>query len=69
MDAVVGAGSTGVELAGAMGRLLPDILKHRFLHLERSQLRIVLIEPQPHALSAMLKDLGEYADGQLKHLR
>lgn len=65
---IVGAGPTGVELAGALGRLLPGIIKHRFPHLDTDQLRIVVADPADHALSSMPTELGQYADKRLRAL-
>lgn len=65
---IVGAGATGVEIAGALGRLLPDILEKRFKRIDADLLRIVLIDPESHALSSMPAELGCYADQQLRNL-
>jgi len=63
---IVGAGPTGVELAGAMGRLLPGIIDNEFPKLDRKNLHIVLVEPLSHALGAMHEPLRRYADDKLK---
>ena len=41
---VVGAGPTGVELAGALGEIANDTLRHDFRHIDPSEARIILIE-------------------------
>ena len=66
---VVGAGPTGVELAGALGEIAHDTLKHDFRDIDPSQTKILLVEaadrvlpPYPPALSEaarkMLTQLG-----------
>jgi NADH dehydrogenase len=65
---IVGAGPTGVEVAGALGRLLPGIIKNQFRQLEVSELRIVLIDPLAHTLAGMHEPLSRYADRELAAL-
>lgn len=65
---IVGAGATGVELAGALGRLLPRILKHRFARIDARELHIVVADPEQRALPTMPAELGRYADHRLKSL-
>jgi len=42
--AIVGGGPTGVELAGALGEIAHDTLKHDFRSIDPSKTRILLIE-------------------------
>lgn len=63
---IIGAGPTGVELAGAMGRLLPGIIDNQFPGLDRKELHISLVEPLPHALGGMHESLGRYTDKKLR---
>lgn len=63
---IVGAGPTGVELAGALGRLLPGIVDKQFPEIDRKQLRIMLIDPKPRALATMHESLGIYAGQRLQ---
>jgi len=63
---IVGAGPTGVELAGAMGRLLPGIITNEFPGLDPQELQIALVEPLPHSLGAMHEQLSRYADRKLR---
>ncbi len=56
---VVGGGPTGVELAGAVGEIARDTLRHDFRRIDPSKARILLVEgtdrilpPYPPALSA-----------------
>jgi NADH dehydrogenase len=55
---IVGAGPTGVELAGAIGELANSTLKHNFRNIDPAEAKIVLLEgvdrvlpPYPPALS------------------
>src|ERR1700688_2912860 len=41
---IVGAGPTGAELAGALGEIANDTLKHDFRHIDPSEARIILVE-------------------------
>ena len=41
---IVGGGPTGVELAGALGEIANDTLKHDFRNIDPSKARILLIE-------------------------
>lgn len=65
---IVGAGPTGVELAGAMARLLPGIIGNQFPGLDPDELRIVLADPKDHALAGMHPSLSDYADRRLKSM-
>ncbi len=67
--AIVGAGPTGVELAGAISEIARHTLRHEFRTIKPEDARIVLLEhadrvlpPYPHALSddarRMLTELG-----------
>lgn len=67
--AIVGAGPTGVELAGALAELAREVMSKDFCHIDCRNARILLIEgmdrvlpPYPPALSAKahesLKELG-----------
>jgi NADH:ubiquinone reductase (H+-translocating) len=66
---IVGAGPTGAELAGALGEIAHDTLKHDFRDIDPSKTQIILVEgtdrplpSYPPKLSAaagkMLEDLG-----------
>ena len=58
--AIVGAGPTGVELAGAIAELAHQVLKHDFRRIVPSQSRILLIEAGPRALANFDPKLSEY---------
>jgi len=62
---VVGAGPTGVELAGALGEIANDTLKGDFRHVDPAQAQILLVDNSPHVLSAMPQDLSVAAERSL----
>lgn len=57
---IVGAGPTGVELAGAFAEIKKNILPKDFPNLDFKNLRIILLEGGPHTLNAM-SDLAKKA--------
>ncbi len=58
---VVGAGATGVELAGIIAELAHRILPHEFRHIDTHRARVLLIEAGPRILPAFREDLAAYA--------
>ena len=65
---VVGAGPTGVELAGAFAELARTVLKRDFRRIDPAQARIILIEAAPAVLSNFPPDLVQSARNQLEQL-
>src|SRR5579862_6432282 len=47
---IVGAGPTGVELAGALAEIATDTLRHDFRSIHPEESRILLLEGAPHVL-------------------
>ena len=66
--AIVGAGPTGVELAGAIAELAHATLPSDFRHIDTRKARIVLIEAGPRVLPAFREDLSAYAQRSLERL-
>jgi NADH:ubiquinone reductase (H+-translocating) len=66
--AVVGAGPTGVEMAGQIAELARDTLPRDFRAADPSAGRILLIEGGPRVLPAFPPDLSESAERQLDRL-
>jgi NADH dehydrogenase len=58
---VVGGGPTGVELAGALGEIANDTLRHDFRNIDPSQARILLLEGSDRILPAYPPKLSEKA--------
>jgi NADH dehydrogenase len=65
---VVGAGPTGVELAGTLAEIARHALKHEFRSIRPEQTRILLIEGGPRVLPAYPEDLSGKAEEQLARL-
>ncbi len=65
---VVGAGPTGVELAGTLAEIARKSLSENFRHIEPAKTRILLVEAGPSVLSAYPDDLRQSAVKQLQRL-
>ena len=65
---VVGAGPTGVELAGTLAEITQHVLAHEFRYIDPSRARILLLEGGPRVLPAYPEDLSRSAEQQLRHL-
>ena len=66
--AVVGAGPTGVELAGTLAEVSRHALAHEFRSIDPKQTRILLIEGGPRVLPSYTDDLSQSAQEQLQRL-
>ncbi|HXB70303.1 MAG TPA: NAD(P)/FAD-dependent oxidoreductase [Candidatus Acidoferrales bacterium] len=62
---IVGGGPTGVELAGALGEIANDTLRHDFRHINPSDAKILLIEGNKRVLQAFHPELSYQAERQL----
>ena len=62
---IVGGGPTGVELAGALGEIANDTLRHDFRHIDPRESHIILVEGEPHLLPSFAPDLSLKAEKQL----
>lgn len=65
---IVGGGPTGVELAGALGEISRQSLKHDFRNIHPERARIILLEGGPHMLSAFPDSLQRKAAASLEAL-
>src|ERR1700716_449541 len=65
---IVGAGPTGVELAGTIAELAQDTLPPDFRNIDTHKARVVLIEAGPRVLAGFPDDLSEYAQRSLESL-
>jgi NADH:ubiquinone reductase (H+-translocating) len=65
---IVGAGPTGAELAGALGEIAHDTLKHDFRDIDPSNTRIVLVEGTDRPLPTYPPKLSEDARKMLERL-
>ncbi|NUQ00410.1 MAG: FAD-dependent oxidoreductase, partial [Armatimonadetes bacterium] len=66
--AIIGAGPTGVELAGAMAEVARSVLKREFRHIHPETARIILIEAAERVLGPYPEELSARARGQLERL-
>lgn len=65
---VIGAGPTGVELAGSLAELARFTLIRDFRHIKPSTARIILLEGLQRVLPPFVEDLSLKADQQLKRI-
>jgi NADH dehydrogenase len=65
---VVGAGPTGVELAGTLAEIARKSLPKNFRHIDPTKTRILLVEAGPSILNSYPEDLQRSAVSQLQHL-
>jgi len=66
--AVVGAGPTGVELAGTLAEICRHALAHEFRSIDPARAHILLIEGGPRVLPSYPDDLSRSAQEQLHRL-
>jgi NADH dehydrogenase len=66
---VVGAGPTGVEMAGAIAELAHKSLADDFHHVNPRDARVVLVDAAPRVLPAFTPGLSESARRQLEQLQ
>jgi NADH dehydrogenase len=65
---IVGAGPTGVELAGTIAELAQDTLPPDFRNIDTHRARVVLIEAGPRVLAGFTDDLSAYAQASLESI-
>ena len=63
---IIGAGPTGVELAGTIAELARDTLPPDFRNIDTHKTRVVLIEAGPRVLAGFPDDLSAYAQRSLE---
>src|ERR1700729_40653 len=63
---IIGAGPTGVELAGTIAELAQDTLPPDFRNIDTQKARVVLIEAGPRVLAGFSDDLSAYAQASLE---
>jgi NADH dehydrogenase len=66
--AIVGAGPTGVELAGALGEIANDTLRHDFRRINPAEATILLVEGADRVLPSFPPDLSAAAERALSDL-
>jgi NADH dehydrogenase len=65
---IVGAGPTGVELAGALAEIARGTHARDFDHIDPAKAHIVLLEGLPRVLTAYSEDLSQHAQRSLERL-
>jgi NADH dehydrogenase len=65
---VVGAGPTGVELAGALAEIARHVLLKDFRHIDPASARVVLVEAGPRVLPAFAPELSKAAERRLERM-
>jgi NADH dehydrogenase len=65
---IVGAGPTGVELAGAIGEIARETLKNDFRSVHPEDAQIILLDGSPRLLMAFPEDLAQKAQQSLAKL-
>ncbi|MBL8842289.1 MAG: NAD(P)/FAD-dependent oxidoreductase [Planctomycetes bacterium] len=66
--AIVGAGPTGVELAGALAEIARETLARDFRRIDPTQARVVLVEAGSHVLPSFPPELSGRARTQLERI-
>lgn len=65
---IIGAGPTGVELAGTIAELAHDTLRADFRNFDTRTARVILVEAGPRILAGFTEDLSAYAERALTGL-
>jgi len=65
---IVGAGPTGVELAGTLAEISRHALAHEYRAIDPAMAHILLLEGGPRVLPSYAEDLSRSAQQQLQHL-
>jgi NADH dehydrogenase len=65
---VIGAGPTGVEMAGTLAEIAKHTLSGEFRHIDPSSSQVLLVEGGPRVLQAMPESLSQKALDQLEKL-
>src|ERR1700750_1945854 len=66
--AIIGAGPTGVELAGTIAELARDTLPPDFRNIDTHKTRVGLVEAGPRGVAGFADDLSAYAQASLENI-
>ncbi len=66
---IVGAGPTGVEMAGAISEIARETMLRDFHHIDPSEARVILLDAADRVLPVFDPKLSEQAHGQLRNLK
>ncbi len=65
---IVGGGSTGVEMAGAIAEIARDTLRHDFRSINPAGAHVTIVEAGPRLLPNLPEDLSHYAEAALRRM-
>jgi NADH:quinone reductase (non-electrogenic) len=65
---LIGAGPTGVEMAGAIAELAKHTLARDFRHIESGMISVILLEAMDQVLPGYPRDLAIFAEKKLKEM-
>ncbi|HZC95817.1 MAG TPA: NAD(P)/FAD-dependent oxidoreductase [Bradyrhizobium sp.] len=65
---IIGAGPTGVEMAGTIADLAKDTMPPDFRNIDTRKVRVVLVEAGPRILAGFPEDLSAYAQRALEDI-
>ncbi|MFW5968812.1 MAG: NAD(P)/FAD-dependent oxidoreductase, partial [Persicimonas sp.] len=63
---IIGAGPTGVEMAGAIREIAAEVMRRDFDQIDPADTRVVLIDALPHILAGYPDELSEEAKEELE---
>ncbi|MFP4598600.1 MAG: NAD(P)/FAD-dependent oxidoreductase [Persicimonas sp.] len=63
---IIGAGPTGVEMAGAIREIAAEVMRQDFRTIDPSDSHVILIDALPHILSSYPEELSEKAQKELE---
>ena len=63
---IIGAGPTGVEMAGAIREIAAEVMRRDFRTIDPADTRVVLIDALPHVLSSYPEELSDKARAELE---
>ncbi|MFT3769418.1 MAG: NAD(P)/FAD-dependent oxidoreductase [Minicystis sp.] len=65
---IIGAGATGIEMAGALSEIARETLVRDFSRVDPADARVILLEAAPRVLPSMDPEISEKAERQLEQL-
>jgi len=65
---IVGAGPTGVEMAGAISEIARETMLRDFRHIDPREAQVILLDAAERVLPVFDADLSQKAESQLRHL-
>jgi NADH dehydrogenase len=66
---IVGAGPTGVEMAGAISEIARETMLRDFRHIDPREAQVILLDAAERVLPVFDPELSQQAESQLRHLK